>query len=55
MLDPLVEAEVVVDADDDGLLEVVSEVLSDGEALALGVTSAEADTDVVGDSLLDGV
>ena len=47
--------EVVVDADDDGLLEVVSELLSEVEALGLGVTSDEEDTDVLGDSLLDGV
>ena len=51
----LAEADVDVDEDAEGLLDVVSEVLTDGDALVLGVTSDEEDADKVGDSLLDGV
>jgi len=55
LLDSLVEADFDVDDDDDGLLEIVSEALSEHETLGLGVPSDEEDTDALGDSLLDGV
>ena len=55
VFDSLVEADRDVDADGDELLVVVSEVLSEGEALDVGVTSDDDDTDVLRDSLLDGV
>ena len=55
MLDSLAEADVDGDADSDSLLEVVSEVLPEGEALELGVTSDEDETDPLKDALLVGV
>ena len=55
MVDPLAEADVDVDADDDGLLDIVSEPLSEDEALGLGVTSDDEDTDALGVSLVEGV
>ena len=54
VLEPLFEADVDADADDDGALEAVSEVLPDGDALELAVTSDEEDAGALGDSLLDG-
>ena len=55
MVDKLVEGVAVVEGDSGGLLDNVSEALSEGEALEVGVTSDDDDTDVLGDSLLEGV